>query len=198
MKKKIVWILVVSGCAVLWPRAGWAATTMSLSPATTQVTDGSTFSLDVDIAGVSDLYGFQFDVSFDPAVLAVNSVSEGAFLAGGGSTFFLPGTTDNVGGSVAAIANTLIGAPAGVNGAGTLVQIDFTAVGVGNSAVSLANLMLLDSTGTTIGAATSGGSVQVSAASAGAPEPSAGWLLLTGLSGLSAVVRVKRRCRQGR
>jgi hypothetical protein len=48
--------------------------------------------VDVNISGVTDLYDFQFDLSFNPAVIQATSVLEGKFLlSGGGTTFFLPG-----------------------------------------------------------------------------------------------------------
>ncbi|HEV3199328.1 MAG TPA: cohesin domain-containing protein, partial [Bryobacteraceae bacterium] len=58
---------------------------------------GDIFTVNVNIAGITDLYGFQFDLSFDPAILAAASSTEGPFLPTGGATFFIPGTIDNTG-----------------------------------------------------------------------------------------------------
>lgn len=48
------------------------------------VEGADTFTTDVTIAGVEGLLGFQFDVNFDPAALAVDSIALGPFLASSG------------------------------------------------------------------------------------------------------------------
>ncbi len=69
---------------------------------------------------VSDLYAFQFDLAFDPTILELQSISEGTFLPGAGSTNFFPGTIDNTGGTATATADSLVGAIPGASGSGTL------------------------------------------------------------------------------
>ena len=50
---------------------------------------------------VTDLAGWQTDITFDPALLEVVKVSEGDFLkTGGEGTFFLRGTIDNTAGKI--------------------------------------------------------------------------------------------------
>ena len=100
----------------------FADTVLSVSPASSTVTNGSTFAVDVNISGVTDLYNFQFDLGFNPAVIQATNVLEGAFLSGGGSTFFLPGTIDNTAGSITFNADTLEGMIPGVSGGGILYR----------------------------------------------------------------------------
>ena len=76
-----------------------SATTLSFAgdPAAVQV--GETFTLDVLVAESTDLYAFQFDIAFDPAIIQADAVLEGGFLsAGGQATFFMPGSIDNIAG----------------------------------------------------------------------------------------------------
>lgn len=48
--------------------------------------------VDVNIFGVADLYDFQFDLGFNPAVIRAMNVPEGAFLSNGGDLrVFFPG-----------------------------------------------------------------------------------------------------------
>lgn len=154
-----------------------------IQPATTTVNTTQTFSLDVAVINVTDLYAFQFDLGFDPNVLSVTNVGEGPFLPSGGSTFFIPGTIDNVGGTVSFNADTLEGPIPGVTGNGVLVTFDFTPVTAGTSTVSIFNVILLDSSGAGINTNTQDGTVTVSATSA-IPEPSSLLLLFGGLGGL--------------
>jgi hypothetical protein len=116
----------------------------------TTVSQGSSLAVDVNIASVTDLYGFQFDLGFNPSVLMATMVSEGAFLPSGGSTFFIPGTIDNTNGIVAATADTLTGAMSGVTGSGTLAVFDFTAIANGSTGLTLSNVILVDSKGNLI------------------------------------------------
>jgi general secretion pathway protein D len=148
-------------------------------------------SLDIDIADVADLYAWQFDLTFNPAVLAAVSITEGAFLVGGGSTFFLEGTIDNTSGSIAATTDTLIGAISGVTGGGTLATVVFQALASGTSPVTLANVILLDSGLADItGSSTIDGTVNVGASAI--PEPATWLMLATGLAGLLGYGRMRR------
>jgi len=134
---------------------------------------GDTFDVNVNVTGASDLYAYQLDLTFDPTLLSAVSVSEGPFLPGGGTTFFIPGTIDNVGGSVAATADALIGPIPGVSGDGTLLTFEFTALAPGTSALTLANPFLFDSSLNDITANTTfgNGSVTIGAATSVTPEP---------------------------
>jgi Cohesin domain len=119
--------------------------TLSIQPVSSSIVAGSSETLDINIANVPDLFGFQFDVSFAPGVLSAVSITEGSFLLGGGSTFFLPGDIDNGAGTIASTADTLLGSVPGVNGSGTLAVLTLTGLAQGTSAISLSNVFLLDS-----------------------------------------------------
>ena len=60
-----------------------------------------TFTLDIRAADISDLAGWQFDITFDPAILEVIDVTEGDFLKTDSTiTFFLDGSIDNANGKI--------------------------------------------------------------------------------------------------
>jgi len=109
-------------------------------------TVGSTFTVNITATGSTDLYAFQFDLVYNPAILSVVSVTAGKLPPGGGSTVFLPGSINNNSGAVTLNTGTLIGSIPGAVGSGTLVAVQFSAVGPGASAVSVQNLILLNST----------------------------------------------------
>jgi hypothetical protein len=169
---------------LLSPARTYADAVLSVQAPST-VPPGNTFVVGVNISGVTDLYSFQFDLSFNPAVLQVTNVLEGVFLlSGGGTTFFVPGTIDNTAGNVTFNADTLIGAIPGVSGNGTLVLFDFTALAQGTSALTISNVILQDSTGALLNSTTTGGSVTV-------PEPSSLMLLGAGLFGILSLTLKK-------
>lgn len=170
--------------------------TVSIQPQTTTVFGGNTFTLDVNISNVSDLFAFQFDLGFNPSILSAVSIMEGSFLPGGGTTFFIPGAIDNVGGTIAATADSLIGLIPGGTGSGTLAEVEFKALGSGTNGISLSNAQLLDSSLSPIPFETAPGSVDVTGVAA-VPEPSA--VLLVGAALLCVIglrARVFRRPRR--
>jgi hypothetical protein len=175
--------------AILWlllPAASlWADAIISVDPPAPSVSTGQTFSLTVDVAGVSDLYGYQFDLYFNPTVLSALSVAEGSFLAEGGPTIFLPGNIDDVGGTITGNADILQTAVSGVTGSGTLLIFSFQALSPGDSSVQIANLLALNSFGEGL-VLDSAGSV-VTVAGAAVPEPATVLLLLMGTARLFPV-----------
>lgn len=156
------------------PRDGLAVPILSIEPPSLLVQLGKSFSLDVRISGVADLFAFQFDLAFNPFFLSAGSITEGPFLPSGGTTSFIPGTVDNTLGTITATADTLIGAIPGVNGSGVLASVDFQALGVGNSPITLSNVILLNSDINDIPVSIVDASITVTPIS----EPS-GWLLLS-------------------
>ncbi len=144
------------------------------------VPQGNNFTVDVNISGVTDLYDFQFDLSFDPTILQVTNIAEGAFLPGSGATFFLPGFIDNSAGTITFNADTLEAAIPGANGAGTLIEFSFDASSVGTSFLNLDNIILQDSQGNLISSSTTNGSVTVTSVTVPTPEPGTFAFLVVG------------------
>ena len=103
----------------------------------TPIHTGDTFTLDILAENITDLAGWQFDITFDPAILEAVNVSEGNFLKmGGGTTFFQSGTIDNVAGEIMKLnAARLSGG--GISGTGTLVQVTFKAKSGGETRLAL-------------------------------------------------------------
>ena len=125
-------------------------TGFTFSTDTTSVRVGDTFTARVNAEKVTDLAGWQFNLTFNPDVLEVVEVNEGDFLkTDGGTTFFQQGTIDNVGGEIAGLNSALISKD-GVTGTGTLLSVVFSAKAEGNSQMALHNFQLGTITGDVI------------------------------------------------
>lgn len=168
-----------------------SAATIRIDPIPGPVPVGGTVNVSVSASDVDDVYAFQFDLAFNPALLSATAVSEGQYLRQRGNTFFIPGNIDNSAGTITVTADTLLGPPF-INimaPLGPLVTFGFTGLSPGTSAVTLSNVILLDSAGSDIAVTVQNGSVMVAL-----PEPPSAILFGTAL----VVVLLIRRYHLGR
>jgi len=101
-----------------------------VEPTTITAEVGEALTVDItiaDIASAKSLYGWDFSMSFDPSILNVTSVMEGAFLKTAGSTSWgiMPPKIDNYRGWVNASDGLWTYPPKGAVGSGTLANITF-------------------------------------------------------------------------
>jgi adhesin HecA-like repeat protein len=175
--------------AALSPLAAMTASaaepTLAISASANPAVQGSSITLNVLISDISDLFGYQFSFNFNPAVLQATAVTEGSFLAGGGTTFSDPGTIDNTAGSISFVANSLIGALPGVSGSGSLALISFNVTSVGSSLLSFSDALFLDANLADITVTLQPLTLQAVAV----PEPASYLLFSAGLAGLVALRR---------
>jgi hypothetical protein len=150
---------------------------------------GTPVLLNLLISDIADLFAFQFSLSYNPAVLQLTSVTEGAFLATGGPTVFGGGTVNNTTGTVSFLFDSLIGAVPGVTGTGVLAKMQFTTVAPGVSALSFTDALFLDAGSADITVLTPSGSVQVTAV----PEPASYALFALGIAGLAGLKAAAQR-----
>jgi len=102
-------------------------TIISLTPASQEVALGGDFTVNLEIDEVSNLYGHEIDIKFDPNNFEVLSVMEGDFLDQNGSDpiYSLPPAIDNENGIISNIVSLRLTPGVGVNGQGVLAIIEF-------------------------------------------------------------------------
>ena len=122
---------------------------------------GDTFSWDIDVSDVSDLYAYQINITWNPDILNFTGISYGDFLSqttspdGTSSIYDIFDASNETG--YAVIAESILGDVSGIPGpdSGGLVTIGFEIVGYGwtELTVGLSGTLpstLLDSTGGTL------------------------------------------------
>jgi hypothetical protein len=148
---------------------------------------GSAFDVDILINDVTDFAGFEFDLGFDPLILAASSIDSGNIF--GADTFPLSGliNADSI-----SFAETTLALPPGldISVPTLLATIHFNAIGSGTSNLDLRNTILSDSAGEPITPITENdGQLTAQAPVTTAPEPSSVLLLCLGLLSLISIKR---------
>jgi hypothetical protein len=119
--------------------------TVTLQPVAFVPLEGETFTTDVTIENTKDLLGFQFDVNFDPAAFAVDSIELGSFLSstGRGAQPLGPDLRDAATGRVVYGGFTL-GSPdqPGAEGAGVLATITWRVIQPADFTATLSRVQL--------------------------------------------------------
>jgi general secretion pathway protein D len=132
-----------------------ALTTVSLSP--------NSFNVTLVVNNVTNLAGYQTDLIYNPALLQVSAVAQGAFLGSTGRTVAPVGPViDNTIGRVTFGAFTFGTAP-GPNGSGTLATITIQPRAAGITALHLENLGLADTASNPIASIGDDGQVEITA-----------------------------------
>ena len=79
-----------------------ANTVLQIVPSKTVVKPGGSFTVAIIVAPASgvNIAGVQANLGFNPQALQVNSITEELLKSGTITTYFMPGTIDNVSGTV--------------------------------------------------------------------------------------------------
>jgi hypothetical protein len=133
-------VLIAAGLLLVGAMVGdsWAdPATISFDPSSVDAVQvGETFTVNVMISDVSNLYGWQINVTFNPGVLGVDGVAEGPFLESVNETLGVQRSIDNSAGYVLASCSfkpPYDAIPAGASGSGQLASITFSVKSGGGS-----------------------------------------------------------------
>jgi hypothetical protein len=119
------------------------ATTLYVEPTVFRKSQGASFTINVSVEDVVDLYAFDISLYYNTTLLDALSLAEGPFLKSFGSTITIVSEINETLGRVR-FALSLMGTPTGRNGSGTLFAIPFksSTVATGPSNLSLQNTEL--------------------------------------------------------
>lgn len=140
-----------------------AATTLYVDPVTSKVLVDTTFAINISIANITDLYGWEFKLYYNNTMLNGTGIIEGPFLSTGGSTYFdILDFNDAYNATYGRVwvTGALLGNVSGVNGSGVLASIVLKCKEFGNSVLHLVDTTLGDPEGVAIIHTAVGGTVE--------------------------------------
>jgi len=153
----LILLIPFTTCFLLGTSKGETVATVYIDPPVITGLDvGVNFTIDIKVANISKLAGWEIQLFYSPLVLSAISVSEGPFLISVGNTFFPtfpPFGVDNNYNSTHGrvfMACAILGETPGASGNGALASVTFQTAGAGSSAITLPQdptiTKLLDST----------------------------------------------------
>lgn len=104
---------------------------------------GQNFTIEVNISGVVDLYGWEIKLGWNSTLLEATNAIEGDFLKEGGETFFATKINNTAG--YLLVDCTLLGNLSGVSGNGILVTVQFYVEGSKECILNLYDTTLVSS-----------------------------------------------------
>jgi hypothetical protein len=131
-----------------------------VDPSYVEVESGEEVSVDILYQGydpLQEIRGITVTVDYDSSVVAISTITEGDFLAGGGPTQFYA----NILGDRATIDCAIIGGYSGAQGSGVYATVSFQGVMSGTTAVHLSNISVRDPDNQSIPAASGDGTIVV-------------------------------------
>jgi hypothetical protein len=157
--------------------AGASGAQLAFNPLASNVGVGGTVNVDVTVASVTDLGGYDLALQFNPALVHLVSLTDAGFVTtppSGNLVTCVAATINNSTGTATKTCLTLFSATLGppvpgtgvsAVGATALIHAQFTGVGVGVASLTLSGTTLQGPTGTNIPVTLGTGSITVTATS---------------------------------
>ncbi len=160
----ILSLLAITIGGLSYPAFAQGGTVVNIVPTSTSVHVGDIVLVEVQIQNVSDLFGLELHINFDPTILEVADANpDQAGIQVGHGNFLSPDqeVQNNASGGTIDYAISQLAPHQGVSGSGTLIRITFRGKTEGVSSVTLQNVILANSAASPIDYATQNGSVTV-------------------------------------
>ena len=126
------------------PQPPPAASRVLLSPEKVETQSGATFTVNLQVENVNDLFSAPVRMKFDPNVVRLNEVTRGSFLAADGKEVLFTRNILNETGDASIVLSRMPGS-VGVSGSGSLVTLTFQVVGKGVTVIAAPQLSFQDS-----------------------------------------------------
>jgi hypothetical protein len=144
-----IFLLMVVSLGLTGTASAAGAAVVSVSAPAQPVSPGAQFTVSINVQPNNSIAGVQFNLSFNPSLVLVNSVAEGNLLKqNGASSYFNPGQINNTAGTLTGVSSVIISPGQTVSTTGTLAVITLTARTIkGNCSLDLSNVVVGDING---------------------------------------------------
>ena len=148
----IILILALTLCFPGLPVTAAGPAVVTVSAPAQPVSHGQQFTVNITVQPNNAIAGAQFNLSFNPSLVSINSVTEGNLLnQGGASTYFMAGTINNTAGTLTNVAGAITTPGQTVSTSGTFAVITMTASSAsGTCPITLSNVIVGDINGNPI------------------------------------------------
>lgn len=123
---------------------------LEFNPASSSVAVGNSVVVSMDLANISNLYGYQFQVNYDASKVSASGAFVNSFFDTTTNTFIPPGWSASCAAGVCQFAATHLNVASPLAGSGTLAQITFTGVSGGTVPLTFSADILADRDGSSI------------------------------------------------
>ncbi len=122
-------------------------TELSFNPVSSSVAVGNSIVVSIDLTAAADLYGYQFQVTYDATKVSASGAFVNSFFDTSSNTFIPGGWGATCASGVCKFAATHLNSAVPVSGSGTLAQITFTGVSGGTVPLAFSADILADRDG---------------------------------------------------
>ena len=130
---------------IVFTQTAMASNSVNVVPQSQLAVVGDHVEVDIFVTDISGLFGYQFDFSFNPAILSFTDFLEGTFIGGADETFWVTlDDSEAASGVLRSIAVTRITPGQSVSGSGILGSFGFTAISSGTAVIQIDSLQLTD------------------------------------------------------
>ncbi len=133
---------------------------LTLLPASVSAVAGGQYEMSVNIEGISDMRSFKLMLSYDPKIITVTEIKEGAFPGSDGGKISFLRNIDNEKGT-ANVSLAKIFPDSGISGSGEVLKLNFTAAAAGVATMNMNGTTVSDSSGKTVSVVLSGSRITV-------------------------------------
>lgn len=123
---------------------------LEFNPASSSVAVGNNVVVSIDLANISNLYGYQFQVNYDASLVSASGAFVNSFFDTTTDTFIPPGWSASCAAGICKFAATHLNVASPLAGSGTLAQITFTGVSGGTVPLTFSANILADRDGNSI------------------------------------------------
>ncbi len=145
VKKKIIFPIIFVGLILYSYSIILALGNLTIQLPSQTVYQGDQFNISINVSGITDLYGYQLDISYNPNIINYTGIEEGPFLKSDGADTYFSSPDTSSPGILKNILGTRQKEIPGLSGNGILAKLYFKALNPGTTYINISGDKLINS-----------------------------------------------------